>query len=239
MSQQGKNNRFLINFAKSLILLKNQSTEGLASKINIPHKNLVMFLSGAKMALPPEHAVKLFYQLGLGKNKAGKVGFQINCIHDFSLDLSGGGEGAQTILSTALSILPSYEARCVLKTRQYFYILIVSESVKISLRLKKPLFARLPVEKIGIKSLKDGSSKLIPAEYKKILTKGSLGILDFDAIYQQTYPNWDSIRSIANIHGIPYQDIVVYLKKEIQQIRAYSITEFQQSLQIEKGETTC
>jgi len=227
-------NKFLINFAKSLIILKGQSPCDIAEKIGVPSVSLRKFLKGETMALAPEHTVKLFYHLGLGKNSNGSVGFQTNCVHNFSLHYEKYRRSATGIIRTVLKIIPEYSARVVRETRNCSYILITNKSVRISLKVKKSFFRKLPINTLAIKKIEKLPFKsYIPDSYISSLENGTLGLLDFDAIFQKKFPRWDNIRSIANVHGIPFQDIMDFLRSEADKVRTYSANDFQHSLAIE------
>ncbi len=226
-------NKFLVNFAKSLFILKKHQISEIACKLGIPSSNLMAFIEGKKMAIAPEHAVKLFYFLGIGKNSKKEIGFQSNCVHAFELNIDKNRNIAGPVIQTALKILPQYQAREVYHTRRQIFILIAFEDIRIVLKLSKGFFNNLETHLLRLKNFKNLANRQerIPNNYLTALKTGTLGVLDFDALFFYKFDNWQRLQSIANVHGVPFVKIMRYIKQEARNTQRYTIVDFQKAIQ--------
>lgn len=221
---------YLIELARVLIYLRGASVSGVAKTLGISESGIRDFLSRTRLSLSPEHAVKFYYHLGIGKNSGGETGLLSQCVHHYRLDFSR--PDATAMVDTIRPLLP--EARATLlpctdgRTRA---VLLKTKTARVVLLVKTGLLQRrhLGLSNIGLSDCElayPADENSIPPEYKKAVFAGQIGLVDFDALFYASFPDWNTIRRICNSHNISYAEIIHFMKERSRVSRGLTAREY-------------
>jgi hypothetical protein len=222
---------YLVELAMVLIYLRGANVSKVAKTLGISESGIKGFLSRTRLSLSPEHATKFYYHLGIGKNSKGEPGLLSQCVHHYRLDLSR--QDAAAMVDILRPLLPGVQATLLPfadgRTR---VILMKTATARVVLQVKSGLFQRQQVG-LSLLGLSDcevaypSEAETIPQEYKTSIFSGQIGLVDFDALFDATFPDWNTIRRVANSHNIAYAEIIHFMKERSRTSRGLTQREYQ------------
>lgn len=221
---------YLIELAKVLIYLRGVSVAKVAKDIGISESGIRDFLSRTRLSLAPEHAVKFYYYLGIGKNSTGETGLVSQCVHHYRLDLSR--TDAQAMVDTLRPLLPGASATMLPVVDGKTHALLIKNATARVVLLVKKGWVRNRQVSMSLLGLSDCEisypimAEDIPPEYKTAVFSGQIGLVDFDALFAASFPDWQTIRRVANSHNITYAEIIHFLKERSRTSRGLSHKEY-------------
>lgn len=231
-SKREQSRSYLIDLAKVLICLRGATIQETARAIGVSESSIRDFLARTRLSLSPEHAVKFYYHLGIGKNITGETGLLSQCVHHYRLDYSAGGD-ATAMVETLRPLLPGAVATMLpLTDNRTQAVLIKTATARVVLLIKsKGLLRRQPLN-LNLLNLSDcevaypADASTIPPEYKVSIFTGQIGLVDFDALFDASFPDWNTLRRVANSHNISYAEIIHFMKERSRTSRGLTHREY-------------
>lgn len=223
---------YLIELAQVLIYLRGATIGLVATAIGVSEASVRDFLSRTRLSLAPEHAVKFFYYLGIGRNKDGETGLLSHCVHHYTIDLSRAGATVAMDIIRPLFAQAQAEATllpyCDGRTQ---VALIKTPTARVVLRIKTGLMQRrlANLSPVGLAECEVpylAGECDIPAEYRPAVYSGQIGLVDFDALFGAAFPDWHTIRRVANSHNITYSEIIHFMKERSRTSRGLTYKDY-------------
>lgn len=225
-----KQRSYLIDLARVLVYLRGATVGGVSRSLGISESGIHDFLSRTRLSLSPEHSVKFFYHLGIGKNSAGATGLLSQCVHHYRLDFSR--PNAASLVEILRPLLPGARATLLPFTEgRTRVVLIKTATARVILQVKTSLFCRQQVG-LSLLGLADcevaypAEKTVIPEEYKSAVFSGQIGLVDFDALFNAVFPDWNTLRRVANSHNITYAEIIHFMKERSRTSRGLTQREY-------------